>query len=236
MEKELPSPVLIVVAHPDDAEFGFAGTIATWAPQGVETYYLVCTRGDKGSSDPTMTSDRLAPIREAEQRAAAQSLGVKDVDFLDWRDGELEPSLRLKEQIVRYIRLRRPRAVFTTDPTTLIHRNEFINHSDHRAVGLATVDAVYPLARDHLHFPDQLKEGLEPHKVAELYLTVSEQPNYWVDISDTLDKKMAALRCHTSQFPDFGMVEEFVRRRAETAGQEHGCKYAESFRRIALRI
>ena len=226
---------LVVVAHPDDAEFGCAGTVAGWTRQGHEVFYLVCTRGQKGSSDPLMTSERLAGIREQEQRAAARVLGVQEVAFLDYGDGEVENSLRLRGDIARAIRLYQPDTVITQDPTLLFVGDEFINHPDHRAVGLATIDAIYPTARDRLQFPDHLREGLAPHRVREIYMFGTEQANHWVDIGATLDLKIAALRQHESQVGAWDGIAERIRERARLAGESQGLTYAEAFRRIIMR-
>lgn len=225
---------MVVAAHPDDTEFGCGGTLALWVRQGREVYYLVCTRGDKGSDNPNMTPDRLALLREEEQRRAAATVGVKEVVFLDRRDGELENSLDLRRDIVFAIRKYRPDAVFTHDPTTLIISNEFINHPDHRAAGLTALDAIYPTARDRLQFPEHAILGLEPHKVLHIYLWGSEQPNEWVDISQTIDTKVEALRQHQSQFENFARVEEFIRQRARQYGNPHGMEYAEAFRHVTM--
>jgi LmbE family N-acetylglucosaminyl deacetylase len=230
-----PLRVLVVCAHPDDAEFGAAGTVAAWAKAGREVYYAIITRGDKGSGDPEMTSERLAQIREREQREAAAVLGVKEVVFLGFRDGELVADLTLRGAITRAIRQFRPHILITQDPTALFYNNRFINHPDHRAAGLATVDAVYPTARDHLQFPKQLAEGLQPHKVAEVFLIQSEEPDILVDISETIETKIAALQKHASQFEDANALGERVRERAKELGEQGGMDYAEAFRRIIIR-
>ncbi len=227
--------VLVVCAHPDDAEFGAAGTVAAWTKAGREVYYAIITRGDKGSGDPEMTSDKLAQIREREQREAAAVLGVKEVVFLGFKDGELVPDLTLRGAITRAIRQFRPHILISQDPTALFYNNRFINHPDHRAAGQAAVDAVYPTARDHLQFPEQLAEGLQPHKVLEVFLIQSEQPDILVDISDTIDTKIAALQKHASQFEDPTALGERVRERAKELGEQGGMEYAEAFRRIIIR-
>ena len=230
-----PLRVLVVCAHPDDAEFGAAGTVAAWSKAGREVYYAIVTRGDKGSGDPEMTSERLAQIREREQREAAAVLGVKEVVFLGFKDGELVPDLTLRGAITRAIRQFRPHILISQDPTALFYNNRFINHPDHRAAGLAAVDAVYPTARDHLQFPEQLAEGLQPHKVAEVFLIQSEQPDILVDISETIDTKIAALQKHASQFEDPAALGDRVRERAKELGEQGGMEYAEAFRRIIIR-
>lgn len=228
-----PTRVLVVAAHPDDPEFSSGGTVAAWVREGREVHYLVCTRGDKGTSDPDIQSARLVEIREAEQRAAAAVLGVKDVRFLDFRDGELTPSLELRERIVHAIRRVRPAIVLTHDPA-VIYGNESINHPDHRAVGTATLDAIYPTARDRLQFPQHLAEGLQPHKVKEVYLWGNQSPNVWVDISQTFDLKIAAGVKHASQVSSPNGLADRMRQRAKAVGEPHGLEMAEAFRRIAL--
>ncbi len=228
-----PSRVLVVGAHPDDPEFACGGTTARWAAEGKEIYYLVCTRGDKGSSDPEMTGERLVEIREAEQRAAAAVLGVREVRFLSFPDGELAPTLALREAIVEEIRRIRPQIVLTHDPTT-VYTESFINHPDHRAVGTATLDAIYPTARDRLQFPIHEKNGLLPHKVKEVYLWGASNPNVWIDISDSIGRKIDALRCHVSQVGRAEGLAERLRERARIVGEAQGIPLAEAFFRIAM--
>lgn len=223
--------VLVMSAHPDDSEFGCGGTIAKWVAEGREVIYIVCTNGDKGSSDPEMTSERLAVIREQEQREAAQTLGVSEIVFLGHPDGELEDNRTFREELVRYIRKYRPEIVMAPDP----YRRPF-QHRDHRITGIVTMDALFPFARDHLHFPDHKAAGLSPHKVRELYLWGSDAPDVFIDISATFEKKIAALRCHVSQVgqrPE-GMFEKWVRERAAAMGQCGEMALAEGFRRIQL--
>ncbi len=228
-----PTRVLLVAAHPDDTEFSSGGTVAEWVRQGHEVYYLVCTRGDKGSADPTMLPERLMRTREAEQRAAAEVLGVKGVEFLSFRDGELSPSLQLRGEIVRAIRKVRPDIVLTHDPATL-YSEEFINHPDHRAAGQAALDAIYPTARDRLQFPEHAAEGLEPHKVKEIYLWGSLRPNHFVDITPSFDRKIQALVKHASQIADPSGIRERMQQRAGALGQPHGIDLAEAFFRIVM--
>jgi len=233
---KLPTPdrVLVVAAHPDDIEFGAAGTVARWVDEGAEIRYLLVTRGDKGSDDASADPVLLGARREQEQRAAAAEIGVRGVDFLDEPDGQVEPSLRLRERITYAIRAFRPEVVMGHDPTVLFVNNEWVNHPDHRAVGTVTVDAVYPTARDPLNFREHLEAGLQPWKVAELFLWSTNEANQIVDISDTLDRKLAALACHASQFHEFGGTERWLRRRAEELGERAGYRAAEGFRRVML--
>lgn len=234
--EQIPSRILVVAAHPDDAEFGCGGTVAKWVRQGTEAFYLICSNGDKGSDEPGITSEELAKIRDREQREAAAAIGVQVVVFLPRRDGELVYSVDFRGDIVRWIRKFRPDAVFTHDPTVIINANGFINHADHRATGLATLDAVYPFTRSPLQYPEQIAEGLEPHTVYEMFLWGANPPNYWVDVTETVDCKIDALRCHRSQFSDdIERVGGFTRERMQRAGEEHGVAYAETFRHINLR-
>jgi LmbE family N-acetylglucosaminyl deacetylase len=235
-DDKLPTPerVLVVAAHPDDIEFGAGGTVARWVAEGATVRYLLVTRGDKGSDDPATDVDALVALREREQRAAAAEIGVHGVEFLTEPDGQVEPSLALRERITRTIREVRPEIVMTHDPTVLFVNNEWVNHPDHRAVGQATVDAVFPTARDPLNFRSHLDSGLEPWKVAELYLWSTNEANQLVDIGDTIERKIAALGCHASQFRAFDDVARWTRRRSEELGDRAGYRAAEGFRRVML--
>lgn len=232
----LPTPerVLVVAAHPDDIEFGAAGTVARWVNEGAHVRYLVLTRGDKGSDDPSADPAAIARVRVDEQRAAASEIGVEGVDFLDEPDGQVEPSLRLRERVTYAIRVFRPEAVMTHDPTVVFVNNEWVNHPDHRAVGQVTVDAVYPTARDPLNFRQHLDQGLEPWKVAELFLWSTNEANQIVDIGETIERKIAALSHHRSQFHDFNETARWLRSRAEELGERTGYAAAEGFRRVML--
>ncbi len=230
-----PKVILGVAAHPDDLDFGAAGTIAGWVEKGAEVYYLILTDGSKGSSDRHISSSDLIKIRQKEQKAACNILGVKDVRFLNYEDGCLMCNLDVKRDIARYIRQIRPNIVVTMDPTMVYVANRgFINHSDHRAAGQATLDAVYPLARDHLAFPELLAEGLEPHKTEHLLLINLEKHNHLEDITPTIDKKMQALATHTSQMADVEQTKKMIRAIAADAGDKAGVKYAETFMRIDI--
>jgi LmbE family N-acetylglucosaminyl deacetylase len=235
-DDQLPTPdrVLVVAAHPDDIEFGAAATVARWVDEGAEVHYLLVTRGDKGSDDPDTDVEALATLREREQRAAADEVGVAGVEFLAEPDGQVEPTLRLRERITRAIRELRPEVVMTHDPTVLFVNNEWVNHPDHRAVGQVTVDAVFPTARDPLNFREQIQGGLAPWKVAELFLWSTNEANQLVDVADTLDRKIDALRHHASQFRSFDEVARWVRRRSEELGERAGYRAAEGFRRVTL--
>ena len=221
---------MVVTPHPDDAEFGAAGTVALWTRQGREVVYVVCTNGDKGSSDPDMTSERLAHIRQREQREAATVLGVREVVFLGHPDGGLEDTPAFRGELVRLIREYRPDTVMTTDPY-----RRYLWHRDHRITGIVTLDAVFPYARDHLSYPEHKADGLGPHSVEEVLLWGSEEPDAFIDVSETFDLKMAALRCHSSQVDRYwDAVEQRVRERAEKMGEDNGMPLAEAFRRVAM--
>jgi len=229
-----PERVLVVAAHPDDIEFGGAGTVARWIAEGARARYLLVTRGDKGSDDPNADPAALARRREEEQRAAAAEIGVEAVEFLAEEDGRVEPTLALREQLTRAVRSFQPHVVMTHDPTVLFVNNEWVNHPDHRAVGQATVDAVFPTARDPLNFPDQVRAGLGPWKVGELFLWSTNEANQLVDIGGSLDAKIAALERHASQFRSFEEIARWVRRRSEELGERAGYRAAEGFRRVVL--
>ncbi|MDI3341427.1 MAG: PIG-L family deacetylase [Sphaerobacter sp.] len=201
--QQAPARVLVVMAHPDDPEFICAGTIARWASAGSEIIYVLGTSGDKGSDDPAMSPAQLVQLREEEQREAARRLGVQAVEFLGFRDAELVPDLHLRRAITRMIRRYRPDAVICQDPTARWAGQRYLQHPDHIAMGEATLAAVYPAARDRLTFPELLEEGLEPHKVREVYLAAPQEPDLWVDITAWFDAKLAALSAHESQMGDW---------------------------------
>ncbi len=232
-----PKVVLGVAAHPDDLEFGISGTIATWVKEGAKAYYLILTNGNKGSDDRSKTPEELTATRRAEQEAAAKILGVEKVFFCNYDDGTLEPTPEVKRDVVRIIRQVKPGVVFCNDPTVVYSASGMINHTDHRAAGMATIDAVYPLARDHLSFPELYKdEHLEPHKVKTILLNNFDKQNYAVDISDEIETKIKALAAHASQIPDMESRGEMVRQWAARAGRLHGCAYAEGFLRLDIPI
>lgn len=232
---EIPGRVLVVAAHPDDAEFGCGATVAKFVRQGATAFYLICTNGDKGSDEYGVDPAELAALREREQRAAAEAIGVSEVVFLPRRDGELIYGIDLRGDVVRWIRQWRPDAVFTHDPTVIITATGFVNHADHRATGAATVDAVYPFSRSPLQYPEQIDEGLKPHTVTDLFLWGATPPNCWVDVSETVQCKVDALRNHASQFSDFERISQMTTERLKRAGEEHEVEYAETFRRISFR-
>lgn len=220
---------LVVAAHPDDPDFGAGGTAASWTRDGWEFFYLVCTNGAKGSSDPATDPHELVQARREEQRKAAQALGVSDVFFLDHEDGELLPTREFLGEVVWHIRKLKPGAIFTHS-TDMIIGNRFINHMDHRATGLTAVNAVYPTARDALNFPEHLAEGLSTHKVRQMYIWGGNQPTLTVDITDVIEKKVQALLAHQSQF---GAREDFLQRAKERWAGEDG-RYVERFQVVEM--
>lgn len=225
--------LLAVFAHPDDADFGYGGTIAKFVEEGYTAYYLVCTLGDKGTANPEASGPEVADRRVHEQRAAANILGVQDVFFLGYADAHLVNDLALRNRIVRYIRELRPEIVFTSDPSYIYASRRYVNHPDHRAAGEATLDAVFPCARDPLYLPEHRRDGLLPHKVKEVYLGNWHDPDIRVDISGTIDKKIAACRAHASQ--NIGRdPDQVFRERAALIGEPEGLAYAEAFKHLIL--
>jgi len=232
-----PRRALVIAAHPDDIEFVVAGTVARWVRAGTRVRYVLATSGDAGSHRPGITREEVARIRQAEQRAAAQTVGVDGPDgvvFLGYHDCEVEPTLALRRDLVREIRRFRPDTVICFDPTRLFVGDRYINHPDHRAVGQAALDAVAPTAAMPLAFPEQREEGLEPHRVKEVLVASPLDPNTWIDISDTIDLKIEALRKHASQFPEGWDPGDMIREWAAETGTKAGLAYAEAFRRIVL--
>jgi LmbE family N-acetylglucosaminyl deacetylase len=223
--------VMVITAHPDDSEFGAGGTVARFVKEGREVVYCIVTNGNKGSSDRTMTSERLAAIRAEEQRNAARVLGVERVTFLGYPDGEVEDTRDLRRDVSREIRRVRPDLVICQNPNRTY--NLGASHRDHRTVGGVVIDCVYPLARDHLAFLELMPE-FEPHKVREVYVMQWQDPHLVSDITDVMDLKIKALACHASQFADFPAVEARVRQRNKELGASRGHAYAETFDRIVI--
>jgi len=232
--RERPERFLVIVAHPDDADFGPAASAARWISEGSIGELVCCTSGDAGSDDPETDPLELALRREAEQRAAADIVGYRAVHFLHQPDGALENDLPLREQLVRIIRDLRPDAVLTMDPTNLFHRDGYVQHTDHRAAGMAAVDAVFPAARNAMAFPHLARAGLAPHKVAQLLLFWVDDPDAYVDVTGFVDTKVAALRAHTSQIRDPQELDERIQGWAREEGEAAGVEAAEGFRVIRL--
>jgi LmbE family N-acetylglucosaminyl deacetylase len=223
---------MVVFAHPDDAEFGTAGTVARWSREGKEVFYVVVTDGSKGSSDPEMTAEKLVATRRSEQCEAARVLGVTDVSFLDFPDGMLQPTLEVRRAITACIRRYKPDVVIAQNPVRDLTMGLFVQHPDHLAAGEATLAAVYPCARDRMTFPELLEQGLEPYVVREVWVAGTSVPDYYVDISETMEDKVKALQAHASQLgPD---VDQFVLERARRLGEQQGMAYAEAYKRIEL--
>lgn len=226
--------ILVVTAHPDDAEIHAGGSIAHWIDEGHDVHSVLLTRGDKGHDDPRMTPEAVARLRETEQRAAAAILGVSRLTFLDYEDGELSwAGPRLAEDVTRVIREERPDVVVTHDPYTgAPGYREFQLHPDHRAAGLAVVDAVYNRAPGPLFYPAHAAAGLAPHRVGELLLMMGDHADHAVDIAATFDRKVRAVLAHASQFGGRTDFESFLRRWAERVGAAFGLPLAESFKRL----
>jgi LmbE family N-acetylglucosaminyl deacetylase len=228
---KMDADVMVVAPHPDDAEFGAAGTVALWTKAGKQVVYVVCTDGEKGTTDPTVKPERLAEIRRQEQQAAARALGVREVVFLGYPDQGLEDTPAFRKQIVKLIRTYRPALVATADPY-----RRYIWHRDHRITGQVVLDAVYPFARDHLAYPDLLEEGLEPHKVQEMLFWGADDVNYCSDISETFSLKLEALLCHESQVKEFRTsdLEGWLRQRCQAMAEGRDFELAEAFHRVEI--
>lgn len=227
--------ILGVFAHPDDPEFFAGATFARWAAEGADITFVLATSGDKGSADPEMTHARLIEIREAEERAAAAVLGVNEVIFLRYADGELTPSLQLRRDITRLIRLKKPDIVVTCDPTSWFTATH-INHPDHRAIGEATLSAVYPTARDRLNFLEmEQEEGIAPHKALQVYIAGPTNPNTRVDVSDYMQTQIASLQEHKSQIADMdALAERLLSMKLDPLAPADAPRHIESFHVINL--
>ena len=240
MEQLEPEQRAMVVApHPDDAEFGCAGTVAKLTKAGKKVFYVIATNGNKGGRDTDMTGSYLREERKLEQEAAAAAVGVSEVVFLDFGDGELEDDHDFRRALVHQIRRLQPDIVFTTDP----FRTSFYIHRDHRMTGLVTIDAVFPYARDRLHYPEDIEAGLSGHNVEEVYFWGTETPDIFIDIEDVMDAKIESLRAHKSQLSDWGQgdnpttFDDMVRKMSRRTSSQHklSFEYAESFRRFGIR-
>lgn len=239
-EQEQRKVAMVIVAHADDAEFDGAGTAALWAREGWDVYFVICADGGSGGPDEATDVGRTArqqliDTRKQEQRAAGEVLGLKDVFFLGYPDGQLQPTLEVRRDLVRLLRRYRPSRVICQSPDRSWTPSLILEryHSDHMAAGQATLAAVYPASQNPWDFPELLEEGLQPHKVAEIYITVAPVQNYAIDITSTMDLKVAALRAHTSQVGDhIADLEQLIRSIDGEAGKRHGVTYAEEFHRI----
>jgi LmbE family N-acetylglucosaminyl deacetylase len=226
--------VLVVTAHPDDVDFGAAGSIATWTDAGVEVAYCICTNGEAGGFDEAMPRPAMAELRQEEQRAAAKVLGVTDLYFLGYPDGRLQSTIELRRDISRVIRQVRPQRVLTQSPER-IYQRIYASHPDHLAAGDAALAAVYPDARNPFAHPELLDEGHEPWSVDEVLMMAAPMADTYVDITDTIDRKIEALRKHDSQHPDPAGLDERIRMwgamTARAGGLPDG-RHAEAFLRI----
>lgn len=222
---------LVVMAHPDDAEFSSAGTIALWTARGIEVNYVICTDGAAGAADPAVDLSNLGPIREVEQRQAADVLGVGEIVFLRQADGQLQVSHELRGQLVRLIRRFRPDLIICQNAVRN-YSNIYGNHPDHLAAGQLAIEAVYPYARNPHAYPELLQEGLLPHSVRQILVAGTETPDYFVDVTTALDRKCAALARHRSQHSPGQDISQRVLERMAKMGEPHGIAYAEAFRRL----
>lgn len=232
---ETPQTILVVLAHPDDPEFFCGGTLSRWAAQGHTIHYCLLTRGDKGVREEAADPHVLASTREVEQRGAADVIGVKDLVFLDFEDGYLVPDLNARRKVTRAIRKFKPDIVMSCDPTYIFGEAN-INHPDHRAAGQIVVDAVFPAAGNPLYFPDLITEdGLEPHSIRELWLSVTGSPNVTIDVTTTWEQKIRALHCHVTQIADMNALDERMRGRHTPDSTLDAPRYEEKFRRFKFR-
>ena len=234
---EVPEKAMVIFAHPDDAEIASGGVVAKWVATGCEVTYVLCTNGQAGTADRSFTPAQLAQKRADEQRAAADFMGVKHLVMLGYPDGELEDTRAFLGDIVRALRQYRPHTVFVHDP----YRVKGFQHRDHRHAGIAATDAVYPYARDHLHFAEQItRDGLEPHKVRELWYWGMDEPNVIVDVTDSIERQIAALIRHESQLPGFNVpagetIGQRLRHNASELAEGYGFQYGAAFRRLIAR-
>ena len=226
--------ILCISAHPDDNEFTVAGSVARWTREGRAVVFCLVTSGSAGTNEYTPSSDGLVPIRERECRDAAAILGVKELEFLGYADGTVEPTIALRRDLTRIIRRHKPDVVLCSDPTVRWYGNVYLNHPDHRAVASAALDAVFPSSETRSIFPELLAEGLEPHKVKEVLISGAMPPDTWIDITDTFEVKCAALKAHASQVGPGEWVEPLLRGWAEETGKQAGVTCAETFRRMVL--
>jgi LmbE family N-acetylglucosaminyl deacetylase len=224
---------MVVVAHADDAEWGCSGTVAKWCAEGWEVVYVLCTDGSKGSDNPEMTSAELVKMRKQEQLNAARVLGLRDVVFLGYEDAMLQPTLELRRDIAREIRRYRPDVLICMNPVRRLAENSYVGHPDHLASGEAALSAVFPTARDRLTFPELLREGLEPHKVQEVWVMEHEEANQYVDVTAYIDTAIAALKEHKSQVTE-EEADKYMKNWRSRIGERVGFKYAESFKRFQI--
>jgi len=226
--------ILCISAHPDDNEFTVAGSVARWTREGRAVVFCLVTSGSAGTNEYTPSSDGLVPIRERECRDAAAILGVKELEFLGYADGTVEPTIALRRDLTRIIRRHKPDVVLCSDPTVRWYGNVYLNHPDHRAVASAALDAVFPSSETRSIFPELLAEGLERHKVKQVFLAGARDPDVYVDISRTLAAKCRALKAHRSQVGKGEWVDQLLKAWAIRDGKKAGLRYAEAFKRMVL--
>ena len=229
-----PKDILVVLAHPDDPEFFLGGSIARWIKAGHHVRYVLLTKGDKGSKNPELSAQEVAQVRIEEQHAAANFLGVISIDFLDYEDGYLIPDLEMRKQIVRFIRKYRPNILVTCDPGNLFPSQQYINHPDHRNAGQVVIDAVFPAAGNRFFFPELLAEGYEPHEVEEVWMSLTNDPDVSLDVTEHWDEKITALKMHASQIGDPRAFEKRMLERVNN-GKDEAFKVEEHFHRIKFR-
>jgi LmbE family N-acetylglucosaminyl deacetylase len=233
---EAPQKILVILAHPDDPEFFCGASLARWARAGHEIHYFLLTCGDKGFDDIHASADQICTTRHAEQSAAAAIIGVKSVRFLDREDGFLVPTIDLRREVVRVIRKVKPDILVTCDPTHLFAGDYYINHPDHRYAGQVVLDAVFPAASNPFFFPDLIEnEGLQPHKPREVWISLTDNPNVILDVTDTWEDKIRALKEHRSQIGDPKEFEQRMRDRKSERSTEENEYYEEKFRVIKFR-
>jgi len=230
----IPRRVLVVAAHPDDAEGGAGGTVAKWVRLGAEAHILIATNGDKGDDEAKSTPEELAAIRASEARAAADILGVTELVILPLRDGELISGIDLRGDVDHYLRRWQPDVVLTHDPRVVFGARGGVNHADHRAIGEATLDAVFHFNGGPHHYPEQITEGLTPHVIRGVLLWGAEHPDHWEDVTGFVDCKIEALQQHHSQFGDPQRTGQRTRERLAQVGAMQGLGFAEAFAHVRL--
>lgn len=230
--------VVAIAAHHDDLEFGISGSVARWVEEGADVTYIIITDGGAGSNEPNIDLQGLIETRRQEQIEASKVVGVTDIRFLGYKDGTLQATIELRKTLTRLLRELKPDRVICQDPTTVFFGDGYINHPDHRAAGEASIYATFPSSETRPIFPELLDEGYEPHKVKELWLTITENPTHYVDITNTVDKKIASLRAHVSQLGEGEDFEngagKWIKERFSEAGKRVGVEYAEFFKVMTL--
>ncbi len=227
--------VLVIVPHPDDAEFAFGGTAIQMARQGIEITYMILTNGDKGNHNPLITRNQLILMRKEEQREAAALCGVRHVIFMDEEDGFLQPTPALRKRVVREIRRIRPELIMCFNPDRYLVGDSYINHPDHRNAGLVALEAIFPAADNPMFYPDLIDEGYPPHKISQLYVAGHPEPNVVVDITEEMETKIQAILCHKSQFPNPAEAQKRWRERWGEEQPDGTVRYFERFKGMRFR-